>query len=210
MNINLQTAITVGKSLAIKREKGDDETEVICAHLKFTDLFLRREQVNALCGMRPGWAETAFFDELGAPFGLWSLVLRRAEFAVTGSISGPDDHGLVFTEATIDGVEITLTSQGAVLAGQVSWLVAGDEAGDAEPLLGRICQAKLTLTDGGQMDMLRTAGTVNAALSATKRFVQHVESMGCDVTISHLGADGKQTDSVTIKGKRNRPNEGLA
>lgn len=155
MTINLQTVITVGKSLAIKREKGDDETEVICAHLKFTDLFLRREQVNALCGMRPGWAETAFFDELGAPFGLWSLSMPAAEFTVAGTISGPDDNGLTFTEATIDGVEIAFTKLGAVMSGQIVWLIAGDEASDIEPLLGRICQAKLTLSNGWQMDTLR-------------------------------------------------------
>lgn len=57
MTIILDTVLVLGKGLTIKREKGDDDNEVTRAHLKFTDLFLHREQVNALCGQRPGWFE---------------------------------------------------------------------------------------------------------------------------------------------------------
>lgn len=155
--MHITSTLTLGKSLAIKREKGDDDAEVTRAHLKFTDLFLSREQVNTLCGMRPGWAETSFFDELGAPFGAWRIALDGSEWSLAGAIDGPRDDGMRFTDssAVLDGVELTFTKLGALASGQITWLVAGDEAGDAEPLLGRECRAELHLTDGGQRDMLK-------------------------------------------------------
>jgi len=155
MTIHLDTILTISKSLSIKREKDQADAEVTRAHLKFSDLFVTREQVNALCGMRPGWAETAFFDELGAPFGDWSLVLHKASWSLAGTINAPDGEGLRFTGATLDGLELTMTKLGAVASGQITWLVADDEAGDAEPLLGRQCRAEWHLTDGGQADMLK-------------------------------------------------------
>ena len=155
MPIHLSTVCTIGKSLAIKREKGDDESEVTRAHLKFTDLFVTREQVDAVCGQRPGWCETSFFDELGAPIGDWSLTLHQTAFVLAGAIDEPGGEGVRFTEAAVDSLELTFTKLGAVARGHIVWTVAGDEAGDIEPLLGRECKAEWHLTDGGQQDMLR-------------------------------------------------------
>jgi hypothetical protein len=154
MTIALTTIITLGKSLAIKREK-DEDVEITRAHLKFTDLFVSREQVNALCGMRASWCETSFFDELGAPFGGWSLALTGSEWTLAGAIEGPGEDSLRLPDATLSGVELTFTKLGAVASGEIRWTVRGDEAGDAEGLLGRECRADWRLTDGGQRDMLR-------------------------------------------------------
>lgn len=154
--MNLSTILAVGKGLAIKREKADDDSEQTFAHLKFTDLQVKREEVTNLCAQRAGWCETSFFDELGAPLGKWTLVLHETAFTVTGHISGPggkDKMNLV--EATLDSIEVTFTKLGAVVSGQLAWKIAGDEAGDAEPLLGRECLAVWVLEDGGQQDMLR-------------------------------------------------------
>lgn len=154
--MNISTVCTIGKSLAIKREK-DDDADITRAHLKFSDLFLTREQANALAGMRPGWCETALFDELGAPLGSWSLALDGSEWSVAGSIDGPGGEGLRLTDnaTTLAGVVLTLTKLGVSMAGELSWHVGGDEAGDAEPLLGRQCAVTWHITDGGQRDMLR-------------------------------------------------------
>lgn len=152
--MNISTVCTIGKSLAIKREK-DDDAAITRAHLRFTDLFLTREQVTTLCGQRPGWCETAFFDELGAPLGKWSLALLETERSIVGTITGPNGHGLRFADASLSRIEITMTELGAVVAGEIAWTVTGDEAGDAEPLLGRECRAEWQITDGGQRDFLR-------------------------------------------------------
>jgi hypothetical protein len=154
MTIHLTNIITLSKSLAIKREK-DEDSEITRAQLRFTDLFVSREQVNALCGMRAGWCETSFFDELGAPFGGWSLALTDGEWTLAGAIEGPGEDSLRVTEATLSDVELTFTTLGAVASGEITWTVRGDEVGDAEPLLGRECRADWRLTDGGQRDMLR-------------------------------------------------------
>jgi hypothetical protein len=154
--MHITSTLTLGKSLAIKREKGDDG-EVTRAHLKFTDLFLHRDQVNALCGQRGGWSETSFFDEYDAPLGLWTLVLHESAWSLAGAIDRPNGEGLRLTDATavLSAVELTFTPLGALAAGQITWLVAGNEAGDIEPLLGRECHADLHLSGGEQIDMLK-------------------------------------------------------
>ena len=154
--MNLSTILAVGKGLAIKREKADDDSEQTFAHLKFTDLLVRREEVTDLCAQRAGWCETSFFDELGAPLGAWTLVLHKTNFTVTGYITGPGGKDkLKLAEATLEGIEVTFTKLGAVVSGQLVWKIAGDEASDAEPLLGRECLAVWVLEDCGQQDMLR-------------------------------------------------------
>jgi hypothetical protein len=149
MTITLRTTGKVGTGLAIRREKAEDKTEQTVAHLKVTDCFVTRREIDALCERIEGWSE-AFFDELGAPLGVWTLVLHKVSLSATGRIHGPEPAEIAITEATFDNLEITFTKQGGLLAGTITWLVAGDEAGDAEPLLGRECGVALVLTDGGQ------------------------------------------------------------
>lgn len=149
MTITLRTTGKVGTGLAIRREKAEDKTEQTFAHLKVADCFITRREIDALCGREVAWSE-AFFDELGAPLGLWTLVLHKVALSATGRITGPGDGGIAITNATFDDLEVTFTRQGGLLAGTITWLVAGDEAGDAEPLLGRECGVALVLTDGDQ------------------------------------------------------------
>lgn len=159
--MQINSTLTVSKGLTVKREKDPENEgcEITRAHLKFSALFVDRDQVNALCRQRPGWAEVALFDELNAPLGLWTLTLHGREWTVTGPISGPGGAELRLANATLSGVELTLTSiggnTGALLSGQLIWTIAGDEAGDAEPLLGRECGCNWVLEDGGQQDLLR-------------------------------------------------------
>lgn len=65
----------------------------------------------------------------------------------------------VFPGTTVTICCLTLVSiggnTGALLSGQLIWTVAGDEAGDAEPLLGRECGCLWAVEDGGQQDLLR-------------------------------------------------------
>lgn len=62
--MKLTTVVTIGKSLAIKREKSE-AGEATVARLKFSEMFIQREAVNTIAGQRPGWAETSLFDEQG-------------------------------------------------------------------------------------------------------------------------------------------------
>lgn len=154
--MKLYTVLTIGKSIAIKREKGDDDNEQTFAHLKFTGMVAKREEVNDIAGQRPGWCETSFFDEMGAPLDHWTLALRKREFVVTGHIRGHGDgNSLKLAKATLSGIELEFVENAAMVSGQLVWPIAGDEAGDAEPLLGRECIAAWVLEDGGQQDMLR-------------------------------------------------------
>jgi len=62
--MKITTTCTASKSIAIKCEKVTDEAERIIAHLKITDLFVDREQINRLCGQTPGWCEPLQCDLL--------------------------------------------------------------------------------------------------------------------------------------------------
>ncbi|MDP2322546.1 MAG: hypothetical protein Q8N51_00760 [Gammaproteobacteria bacterium] len=149
--------MTAAKSWNMKREKGEDGAEVTYGHLRFSDLFITREQVNQLLGQEDGWARKALFDELGAPRGRWSIVCPTLDLSVVGTVGdGEKDDRLQLLQATLGSIEVTLTNQGAVIAGQLTWMVAGDEAADCEPLLGRVCSVKWDLNNR-QGDMLRDA-----------------------------------------------------
>lgn len=155
--MKLKTVLTAAKSWSMKREKAEDNSEVTFGHLRFSDLFVTREQVDQIMGQESGWARTALFDDLGAPRGFWSISSPKLELSVVGTVGdGEKDDRLQLLQATLDSIEVTLTQQGAVIAGQLSWLVAGDEAADIEPLLGRICGVKWDLNNI-QGDMLREA-----------------------------------------------------
>lgn len=195
MTIQLITVLTLGKALAIKREKGEDEADVTKAHLKFSEMFLRREEINQICGLRPGWAETSFFDELGAPLGLWSLVLHKAEFTVGCIITGPDRRGLKVVGALLSGIELTFTDLGAVMAGEITWLIAGDEASDIEPLLGRECSVAMAISDGGQMDMLKDASPQTVARSLAEVMGKNMSDGIDSVTVTFAGESATVTRS---------------
>lgn len=155
--MKLETILTVAKSISIKREKGDGDCDVTRAHVKFTDLYITREQVNELVRQRPGWCETAFFDELNAPLGAWSLVPHDTALEVSGRIRASEIATLSLPSADLTAIEITFVgtagTPGALVSGQLAWLVAGDESSDIEPLLGRICGCNLVVIGTGQERM---------------------------------------------------------
>lgn len=155
MTIELKTIGVVGKGLTIRRLKGDaDGNYRTVACLKLTKVFVRREEIDRLCAQPDGW-HRAFVDELGAPRDVWSLVLHKATFTASGVIAGPDGEGIKRGDAVLDNIELEFAALGGLLSCTVSWLIAGDEAGDIEPLLGHECRVLLSLDDGGQQDMLR-------------------------------------------------------
>lgn len=155
--MKLKTVLTSAKSWSMKREKTEEDGEVTYGHLRFSGLFITREQVDQLLGQEASWARTALFDALGAPRGFWSISCPKLELSVVGTVGdGEKDDRLQLLQATLNSIEVTLTQQGADVSGQLSWLVAGDEAADIEPLLGRVCGVNWDLNNI-QGDMLREA-----------------------------------------------------
>lgn len=155
--MKLKTVLTVAKNWSMKREKGEDGSEATFGHMPFSDMFITREQVDQVLGQERGWSRTALFDELGAPRGFWSIASPKLELSVVGTVGdGEKDDRLQLLQATLDGIEVTLTEQGAVVSGRLSWLVAGDEAADIIPLQGRVCSVNWDLNNI-QGDMLREA-----------------------------------------------------
>lgn len=157
--IELQTIGTVGKGITAKREKQEDDTEATIVHLKFSGLFVTREQIDALLGKDEGWSQRTLYDETGAPV-LWCVLTPlRFECSVTGSLkpSADSDEGLRLIDATLTKIDVTLTNVGGYVAGQLSWKAAGDEVSDAEALLGQTVQANLAFYDAGQQDLFSEA-----------------------------------------------------
>lgn len=158
MHIEVNTVGVLGKSLSIKREKGEDDAEIVVAHLKFSDAIVPRETIDELVGMGIGWAESCLYNELGAPVARMEISLPKLSCEVTGTIKGnAKDDSITLAQATLDGVSLLLTDKGASMSGNLAWLVAGDEASDAEPLIGRLCSLHWVLQDAGQKDLLKDA-----------------------------------------------------
>lgn len=158
MTIHLSTVCRLAKTFSVKREKVDDDTEVVIAHLKIGETFIDREQVDELLRQPIGWSAEALFDELGAPRARLTLTLGGlCQLTYTGVINGgkkPTDPLLKLKEAAIDGVSIELTKLGALLSCQLSWEAAGDEVDDIADMLGLICNVDGVIEDGGQKDLL--------------------------------------------------------
>ena len=157
--ISIDSIATIGKGLTVKREKGDNDTEIVNAHLRFSGLFVDREVIDELVGRSIGWAQACLFDDQGVPIAHMQIALPKLELSVTGTVRGSAaaTEALKLMQAELTGVVISLTNLGGLVAGQLSWEAAGDEVSDAEPLLGQECAVKWTLTYGGQRDLLRAA-----------------------------------------------------
>lgn len=155
--------VTVGKSISIKRQKAPDDSEVNVAHLKFSGLFLQREQIDKLLKRATGWAHASFFDEAGDPAIMLEIAVPLLDVTVTGTIRGTDATCLRLMQAKLDGVVLTLCRLGAKMAGELSWIAAGDEASDVDSLLGRECMASWDLHDGAQMSLLDSERGAEAA-----------------------------------------------
>lgn len=132
MPIEINATCEVAKSFSVKREKRDDDTEAVIAHLKIADVMLDREQIDEVVGLPIGWSQSALFDEQGAP----SLTLRDAE---------------------VSGITLDLTTLGALLSCGLAWEADGDVVDDIADLLGKLCAIEVVIEDGGQADLLRPA-----------------------------------------------------
>lgn len=158
MRIEITSVATMGKGITAKREKQDDDTMATVAHLKFAQLFVTREQIDALCGQPDGWCG-AFYDDMGVPVGRMVLALPKFEATLIGTVRYAADAPMALTlaDAQLHGIEIEFSNLGGLVRGEITWQAAGDELGDVEPLLGGMAQCVWTLTDGGQADLFREA-----------------------------------------------------
>lgn len=190
--MKISSVATVGKSLAIKREKDEDEGERVVAHLKFTDCFVSREEVDALCGQPEGWSRRSLFDELGAPIAKLEIAILKRDLTASVKLS---DQGTEMHVAggKLTGMALLLNKSGALLSGELSWLVAGDEVSDVETILGQIVRADLNLTDGEQGDLLRTRDAINSLRKSM------AESGGGSLSV--IGDDGKEEVLLKVEAK---------
>lgn len=158
MTIHLNSTCRLAKAFSVKREKQEDDTERVIAHLKIGETFIDRDQVDELLRQPIGWSSEALFDEFGAPRARLTLSLGGAHpLTFVGVIRGEDvakGPKLVLKEAAIDGVALELTKLGAMLSCQLSWQAAGDEIDDISDMLGLTCAIVGTIEDGGQKDLL--------------------------------------------------------
>lgn len=160
MTIHISATCEVAKSLSVKREKRDDDTEAVIAHLKVADVMLDREQIDEIVGLPIGWSQHSLFDEQGAPYRRFAIGVPRTDLAATGVIrGGRDDDGpsLTLRDAEVSSIALDLTTHGALLSCGLAWKAAGDEVDDIADLLGKLCAIEVVIEDGGQGDLLRPA-----------------------------------------------------
>lgn len=153
--MEIQSIATLAKGWGMKREKTDDG-EAVYARLRFTGLFLSVSQLDELQGLEPG-AHRPLYDALGAPKLARSIEPMPDKLCITGTIGdGGKRDRLALVEADITSLALALVPDGAELSGELRWLVAGDEAADCEPLLGRVCSVYWRITNR-QGDLLAAA-----------------------------------------------------
>lgn len=158
-DVRIEATAGIGKTFSAKAEKvGDDLVTV--AHLKLSEILVPREAVDLLIGWPEGMAGQRLYSELGEPLAYFTLALEGQDYTVGGSISGNADTGeklVIPPAATLSGVKLVPVPMGALLTGELSWKAAGDEVADAEPLLGKLCMARLTIFGPVQVDWVKDA-----------------------------------------------------
>lgn len=157
MHVDIQSVATISANASIKRRKVKD-VEVVNAKIKFKDALVSRETIDAFLGRPIGWTTSALFDDMGRPLLLceWSLPVFTA--AVSGTIQGTKEADVIkLLEADLSHVSFILVDNGAKVDGEIEWTVAGDEASDLEPLLGRLCGIHWVVQKPEQEDFLKEA-----------------------------------------------------
>lgn len=158
MTIRINSVCKLGKSFSVKSEKDSDKTEITVAHLKFSELFIDRETMDAIAGFPSGWAARSFFDDTGAPLKPLTINLEKRLLSCTGRVMGPDQNpSLSLVQADLGNIALTLVMHGAHLSGEFAWVARGDEVEDLTELLNKLCSAELELRDAGQADLFRGA-----------------------------------------------------
>jgi len=156
MTIEINATCEVAKSFSVKREKRDDDTEAVIAHLKVADVMLDRDQIDELVGLPIGWSQSALFDEQGAPYQPLTLGVPRKDLTLTGAIRGKPG-GVTLRDVAVSGITLDLTRLGALLSCGLAWEADGDVVDDIADLLGKLCAIEVVIEDGGQADLLRPA-----------------------------------------------------
>ena len=160
MPIQISATCEVAKSFSVKREKGEDDTEAVIAHLKLADVMLDRDQIDEIVGLPIGWSQSALFDAQGAPYRPLTLGVPRKDLTLAGVIKGggkPAAPSLTLRDAEMSGITLDLTTLGALLSCGLAWEADGDVVDDIADLLGHLCSIEVVIEDGGQGDMLRPA-----------------------------------------------------
>lgn len=156
MSIRISATCEVARSFSVKREKRDDDTELVIAHLKIADVLIDRDTLDEVVGLPIGWAQSSLFDEQGAPRAPLTLALARKDLTLTGVIRG-NPGGVTLHDVEVSGITLDLTRLGALLSCALAWAVSSDEVDDISDLLGKLCAIEVVLTDGGQGDLLRSS-----------------------------------------------------
>jgi hypothetical protein len=153
--MQIETIATIGKGLRIVREKDAEGGEVTRAHLAFDELIITRESFDEIAGMTPGWSRAALFDECGAPLAFMRVEMPTLSRIITGTVGDPEKPDrLPLIEAELSSLVFTPRDSVVSVSGKLTWVVAGDEAADCEPLIGRVCAIKWQVR-AMQGDMLR-------------------------------------------------------
>lgn len=152
---DIRTTAQIGKSLSIKRVKGDDDAEIVVAQLSFTDAAVMRDEADEVLGVPLGWSER-LFDELGAPYFKGALDLHGKPLEVAAVVGLTKGHRLAITNGELSKVVLEFEPNGFLLSGTLTWLVAGDESADVEDLLGKLCNLTLAI-ERKQQDLLGKA-----------------------------------------------------
>ncbi|CAB4242215.1 hypothetical protein UFOVP83_33 [uncultured Caudovirales phage] len=164
MTIVIESTADIAKGFTQKREKRPDDTEAIMGHLKFSECFVPRETIDELCGLDIGWSQQALFDEFGDPLVWLEMTVPGLEADVTGVINGIKPNDLLkINTAQLTGVKLKLTQKGALLSGEIAWVIAGDESSDLVPLQGNVCRVKWVIETPAQIDMIEQQRNGKAA-----------------------------------------------
>ena len=156
MNLDISTVATIGKSLSVKLEKMPDDTECVMAHLKFSHAFIQRHEIDQLLDQQVGWSAQSFFNTEGAPIGRFTIDAPAIEGMVHGVIRGTNESQIIkLSQALLTDVAVSLYLNGGMLSGSLTWMVAGDEASDIEPLLGKECMLVWSVVNGSQGDLFK-------------------------------------------------------
>lgn len=183
MSIEIDSVCAIAKGMAVKREKQPDKTDATIAHLAFSHCLISRETIDELLGLPIGWSQRALFDDLGAPYVRMTLGIEDIAFEINGTIKGNVNKGEImrFSQGTLASLSIELRDKGALVSGEITWKVAGDEVSDVEPMLAQTVACHFVLLDPRQADLL-----VEAAQSA-ERLKAMAKADGATVSLSRVG-----------------------
>jgi hypothetical protein len=158
--IQLDSILTLAKSMTTKVVKDDSKLPVVVCVMKFSGLEIRdRDTVDELLGMEIGWCRDKLYDEQGAPRKRFGLTVFGQCHRVSGTVAGRKaSEVLKLLQAEVTEIHLSLIAQGAVAEGTLTWAARGDEVEDLEKLLGQVCTVKWEITNEGQDDMFDPRG----------------------------------------------------